>query len=43
MKCVVVTVRRTVGREMKRVQTVCTYYVINSVLITCGVAVILLV
>jgi hypothetical protein len=43
MKCVVVTVRRAVGREMKRVRTVCTYYVINFVLITRGVAVILLV
>jgi hypothetical protein len=42
MKCVVVTVRRAVGREMERVQTVRTYYVINFVLITCGVAVILL-
>ena len=43
MKCVVVTVRRTVSREMERVQTVRTYYVINFVLITCGVVVILLV
>lgn len=43
MKCVVVTVRRAVGREMKRVQTVRTYCVINLVLITCGLAVILLV
>lgn len=42
MKCVV-TVGRAVSREMERVQTVRTYYVINFVLITCDVAVILLV
>lgn len=43
MKCVVVTMRRAVSREMERVKTVRTYYVINFVIITCGVAVILLV
>lgn len=43
MKCVVETVRRAVSREMERVQTVRTYCAINFVLITRGVAVILLV
>ena len=43
MKCVVLTVRRAVSRETERVKTVRTYCVINVILITCGVAVILLV